>query len=430
MNELAEQHVIGALMMDGKAIGKIYDILKANMFTDTLLEMIYKDIVQKYELGETVNVITIVQSIECDSFPRAMIVRAINECTSITVTSANIYSYAVSVVNEWKAKSLKERIQKIYPNAGSVENDISELIQDLEAMKKSEKTKARKLKDIVADNQGNYFKERDVKALNTGFSRLDNTTGGLEGGDVIVIGARPGVGKSAFVTQLMRQMASDGKKVGLFNLEMSESQVYERLVSAEGGLNLTRIRRAVKFLGDEENCFKRANTALEKLEIVITNGSKAISEIRHESRHQDYDCIIIDYLQLIRADVKYGNRASEVGAISKAIKALAMELNIPIILLSQLNRVSEIRETKEPSMSELRESGDIEQDASIIILMWNLDDKQVKKGLKVDKNRQGMLDKIAYKFDGAQMKFVETNEPCKADRRGRNQEDDECPFPD
>jgi len=428
MNELAEQHVIGALMMNTKAIGKIYDILKADMFTDPLLEMIYKDIVQKYELGETVNVVTIVQSIECASFPKVTIVKALQYCAGLSITSANIYSYAVAVVNEWKVRTLKERLQKVYPSAGSVENDIPELIQDLEAMKKCEKSKARKLKDIVADNQGNYFKERDFNALNTGFSRLDNATGGLEGGDVIVIGARPGVGKSAFVTQLMRQMASGGKKIGLFNLEMSESQVYERLVSAEGGLNLTRIRRAVKFLGDEEKCFERANTELEKLEIVITNGTKAISDIRHESRHQDYACIIIDYLQLIRSDVRYGNRASEVGAISKAIKGLAMELNLPIILLSQLNRVSEIRDTKEPSMSELRESGDIEQDASIIILMWNLDDKHIKKGLKVDKNRQGMLDKIVYHFDGSQMKFIETNEPCKTDKRGYKQMDEECPF--
>ena len=428
MNELAEQYVIGALMVNTKMITKVYDILKPDMFMDPLLGMIYKDIVQKYELGENINLITVVQSLECETFPKVTIVKVIQECTGGIVVSTNIYSYAMAVVNEWKAKTLKERLQKVYTSAGSVESDISELIQDLEAMKKCEKSKARKLKDIVADNQGNYFKERDFNALNTGFSKLDNTTGGLEGGDVIVIGARPGVGKSAFVTQLMRQMASGGKKIGLFNLEMSESQIYERLVSAEGGLNLTRIRRAVKFLGDEEKCFERANTELEKLEIVITNGTKAISDIRHESRHQDYDCIIIDYLQLIRSDVRYGNRASEVGAISKAIKGLAMELNIPIILLSQLNRVSEVRDTKEPSMSELRESGDIEQDASIIILMWNLDDKHIRKGLKVDKNRQGMLDKIVYRFDGPQMKFAETNEPCKADKRGQRQVDEDCPF--
>lgn len=104
------------------------------------------------------------------------------------------------------------------------------------------------------------------------------------------------------------------------------------------------------------------------MSILISSGAKSVSEIRNECRHQEFDCIIIDYLQLVKADVRYQSRASEVGAVSKAIKVLAMELNVPIIALSQLNRVSEVRETKEPTMGELREAGNIEQDASIIIL--------------------------------------------------------------
>ena len=151
------------------------------------------------------------------------------------------------------------------------------------------------------------------------------------------------------------------------------------------------------------------------MDILISSGAKSVSEIRNECRHQELDCIIIDYLQLVKADIRYQSRASEVGAISKAIKALAMELNIPIIALSQLNRVSEIRETKEPTMGELREAGDIEQDASIIILLWNLDTEDIcRKGLKVDKNRQGELGKIVYRFDGGEMKFIETDEEAKS----------------
>ena len=128
-----------------------------------------------------------------------------------------------------------------------------------------------------------------------------------------------------------------------------------------------------------------------------------------------YDVIIIDYLQLLKADTTYrGNRYAEVGAISKAIKALAMELDIPINALSQLNRVSEMRETKEPTMAELREAGDIEQDASVIILMWNLsqDDKS-KKGCKVEKQRQGQTGKVVMNFNGDLMKFEETDESLR-----------------
>ena len=152
-----------------------------------------------------------------------------------------------------------------------------------------------------------------------------------------------------------------------------------------------------------------------KMDILISSGTKSVSEIRNECRHQELDCIIIDYLQLVRADTRYQSRASEVGAISKAIKALAMELNVPIIALSQLNRTSEMRETKEPTMGELREAGDIEQDASIIILLWNLDNEdKTRKGLKVDKNRQGELGKIVYRFDGNEMRFQETEEELKS----------------
>ena len=129
-------------------------------------------------------------------------------------------------------------------------------------------------------------------------------------------------------------------------------------------IGLTRVRRAKAFLGGEKEAFDKANETLSGYSITISTGAKSVSEIRAECRHQRYDVIVIDYLQLIKADRRFGNRASEVGDISKAIKALAMELHVPIIVLSQLNRISEMRETKEPTMAELRESGDVEQDAS------------------------------------------------------------------
>ena len=142
-----------------------------------------------------------------------------------------------------------------------------------------------------------------------------------------------------------------------------------------------------------------------------------------------YDIIIIDYLQLLKSDKEYrGNRYAEVGAISKAIKALAMELNIPIIALSQLNRVSEARDTKEPTMAELREAGDIEQDASVIMLLWNLsqDDKS-KKGCKVEKQRQGQTGTVVLRFNGDLMKFEETDE-SPSDSKWTKISDDDCPF--
>lgn len=414
MSDIAEKSVIGCLLMDNKELYKVYDILKPDMFHDPVLKEIYREIVKMYDIGQPANLVTIAQAVESESYTRQYIGQVLKECALLPLTSAELKSYGNSIVKDYKAETLRKILSQTQVSAAGVEYQIADLIQELESLKRSEKSKSKKLSTIVGDYEDQYFREKKEAKLYTGFSKLDDITGGLEGGDVIVIGARPGVGKSAFTSQIILEMAKAGKRIGFYNLEMSEKQVYERLLSNQSGIRLNRIRRAIQFLGDEKERFDKANRTLEGMDILVSSGTKSVSEIRNECRHQELDCIIIDYLQLVRADTRYQSRASEVGAISKAIKALAMELNVPIIALSQLNRTSEMRETKEPTMGELREAGDIEQDASIIILLWNLDNEdKTRKGLKVDKNRQGELGKIVYRFDGNEMRFQETEEVPK-----------------
>lgn len=411
MSDLAEKSVIGALFIDPECISKIYELINPNMFSNSLLGEIYKQIIKNYDIGQPFNLVTISQATESDAFPLEVIGGTIKECMGITVTSTDVVSYAKALVNEYKARSLSGILSHITITAATVNSQISDLLLNLEQLKGDEINKAESINKIVQMYQEQYFTERYAEKLYMGFPKLDDLTGGLEGGDVIVIGARPSVGKSAFVSQVILNMARAGKKIGFYNLEMSDKQIYERFLSSESGIQLNRIRRAVRFLGDEKERFEMANKSLSKFQILISSGTKTISQIRNECRHQELDCIVIDYLQLVKADVRYQSRASEVGAISKAIKALAMELNIPIIALSQLNRTSEMRDTKEPTMGELREAGDIEQDASIIILLWNLDSEdKTRKGLKVDKNRQGETGRIVYRFDGGKMRFCETDE--------------------
>ena len=415
MSDLAEKTVIGCLLMDSKELHQIYDLLKPDMFQDPVLKEIYREIVKLYDIGQPANLVTITKGVESESYTREYITQVLRDCALLPYTSTELKSYAESVVRDYKAEVFRNILTRTQVTAAGVEYQIADTIQELEALKRSEKNKSKKLTAIVTEYQDQYFQERKEEKLYTGFSKLDEITGGLEGGDVIVIGARPGVGKSAFTSQIILEMAKAGKRIGFYNLEMSEKQVYERLLSNQSGIRLNRIRRAIQFLGDEKERFESANQMLGKMDILISSGTKSVSEIRNECRHQELDCIIIDYLQLVRADTRYQSRASEVGAISKAIKALAMELNVPIIALSQLNRTSEMRETKEPTMGELREAGDIEQDASIIILLWNLDNEdKTRKGLKVDKNRQGELGKIVYRFDGNEMRFQETEEELKS----------------
>lgn len=431
MSYIAEQQVIGSLLMDNGCMSDIYGLLESDMFFDRYLAQIYREFQRAYDRGCKLTIPDIEQKLRSDDFPSELIIQILSNCLLSTTTSAYIRENANVIVNDYKAHRLNNFLNTIKVSPSNLKEQIRAIQEELEVLQDKQKEKSKTLAEIAKENKGNYFKEREVKPLYLGFDKLDELLGGLEGGDMIVIGARPAVGKSALVTQITSNLSRQGKRIGFYNLEMQNKQVYERFVVSESGIGLTRLRRAIKFLGDEEERFNKANETLEKAEnIVITSGgAKSVSDIRSESRHMDYDIIIIDYMQLLKAETTYrGNRAAEVGEISRSIKNLAMELNIPIIALSQLNRVSEMKDTKEPTMAELREAGNIEQDASVIMLMWNLDaNDRTKKGCKVEKNRQGNTGKVVMRFNGDLMKFEETNETIKESSEWKSINDDN-PF--
>lgn len=407
----AEIGVIGCVLIDNDSMYKVYNKLKPEMFSTEFCQDTFAEMLAMYDRGENINIISLSQALENHKWDPEMIVADLRECVTIAPVSIAITSYADAVVKDWRAREAKKLFQGVSLRPCDIDNSIAEVLTKLEEIQGSKTVHSKTMKQIVAENKGNYFNERVGEGLiKTGFYHTDDCLGGLEGGDITAIGARPGVGKSAIVTQMIGQMAEKGYNVGYYNLEMNESQVYERFVSRMSEIGLTRVRRAKTFLGGEQEAFEKANDKLSGYNITISTGAKSVSEIRAECRHQRYDVIVIDYLQLIKADRRFSNRASEVGDISKAIKALATELHVPIILLSQLNRASESRETKEPTMAELRESGDIEQDASNIILLWNLDEDGVYKGWKIEKQRQGTHLKEVLKFDGDHMNFTERTE--------------------
>lgn len=408
----AEQGVIGCVLIDNNSLYDVYNKLKPEMFASEFAQDCYAEMIAMYDRGENVNILSLSQALENRKLDSDDIRACLKDCISSAPTSVMMKSYADSVIKMWRSRKAKELFYHISFAPKDIDNTISEVLARLEELQGNKEVRSKSLKQIVKENRDNYFNENVGKNLvKTGFYKLDDCLGGLEGGDITVIGARPGVGKSAIVTQIIGQMAKKGYRVGYFNLEMNESQVYERFVSRLAELSLTRVRRAKSFLGGEEEAFNKANEEMAGYDVIISTGSKSVSEVKAESRHQRFDVIVIDYLQLIKADSRYANRASEVGDISKSIKGLASELHVPIILLSQLNRVSESKETKEPTMAELRESGDIEQDASNIILIWNVSDKNRSfKGLKVEKQRQGETMKEGLQFDGEHMSFRERQE--------------------
>ena len=262
MSSLEERSVIGCLLLDNGQIHKIYDILKPEMFSDPLMRDIYREIVKAYDIGQPSNLVTITQAVECDTFPREHIGQVLKECALLPITSGEISSYADSLAKEYKARELKRILSNMQITAAGVNSQIADLLMELEALKKNEKSRARQLSAIVGEYQDQYFKEQTEDKLYTGFPKLDDITGGLEGGDMIVIGARPGVGKSAFISQIILEMAKNGKRIGFYNLEMSDKQVYERFLSNRSGIRMNRIRRAKRFLGDEQDRFQKANEAL------------------------------------------------------------------------------------------------------------------------------------------------------------------------
>ena len=408
----AEQGVIGCVLIDNNSLYDVYNKLKPEMFASEFAQDCYAEMIAMYDRGENVNILSLSQALENRKLDPDDIRACLKDCISSAPTSVMMKSYADSVIKMWRSRKAKELFYHISFAPKDIDNTISEILARLDELQGNKEVRSKSLKQIVKENRDNYFNENVGKNLvKTGFYKLDDCLGGLEGGDITIIGARPGVGKSAIVTQIIGQMAKKGYRVGYFNLEMNESQVYERFVSRLAELSLTRVRRAKSFLGGEEEAFNKANEEMAGYDVIISTGSKSVSEVKAESRHQRFDVIVIDYLQLIKADSRYANRASEVGDISKSIKGLASELHVPIILLSQLNRVSESKETKEPTMAELRESGDIEQDASNIILIWNVSDKNRSfKGLKVEKQRQGETMKEGLQFDGEHMSFRERQE--------------------
>ncbi|MCI1958612.1 MAG: AAA family ATPase [Clostridia bacterium] len=434
MSYEAEQNVIAALLINPNALDTIYGRLTEDMFTSDILRHVYVEFLKAYDNHYDINMTVIAQKLE-GHIPHDELMNELRNCAMCVSDSTGIKTYARVIINDYKSNRLRnilsESESSVLPD--NINSQIGRIISQLEALQETKSSTSKTLAEIAKENKDKYFTDSDDnKRIYIGFPKLDDILGSLEGGDMIVIGARPAVGKSAFVTQVCVNLAKQKKRIGFYNLEMQEKQVYERFVVSLSGLSLTRLRRAKRFLGDEKERFEKVNTVLECIDsIVINTGGRTVSEIRAESRHMGYDVIIIDYMQLLSAEKTYrGNRTAEVGEISRAIKNLAMELNIPIIALSQLNRVSAAQNaTSEPSMSELREAGNIEQDASVIMLMWNISADGIKKGCKVEKQRQGQTGKMVMRFNGDLMRFEETNESVKeAQENTKNSRAEESPF--
>lgn len=434
MNEVyTEESVIYALLMsDGEAITKLPQELNGEMFQDEVFANAYGIYQNHIYNGEKVSLAVLEQKLvsSLGGMPAKTVEDKIRQVLNGYYNTATAKQDAQAIIQSYKARRFNDLLNRVQAEPETLSQSIDYLQAEFENLKTDNSVRTKSLPQIVRENKDNYFRESDKPKYDLEFPTLNELIGGLDDFGITIIAARPAVGKSAFAAQITMHFCNIGKKVAYFNLEMSEKQIYERFLSAASGIGIQRIRRAIEFTGDEKERFDKANELLEqKDKIIITTGSQSVSKIRAEMKNKDYDMVIVDYLQLVKPEGRYrGNRFAEVGEISHSLKGLATDFHIPVIVLSQLNRVSAGRENKEPTMSELRESGDIEQDASTIILLWNLDEDGRKKGCKVDKNRQGRIGKVTMMFNGDLMKFEELTDSEGFEKITDDEDDFGSPF--
>ena len=411
---VAEQSVIGSMFFSKKALQKCVESLNKDLFYDERHSKIFDCIKELSEKGTPID-ITIVTS-ELNNKKQLTSVGGVEylcELTTIVPSAANVEEYIKIVKEKAIRRRLIETAEMIENDGYNWESSIDELLDKSEKnMMSISKTRTgsefRSIQEVLFKTQEDLEKlsqlKGEITGLPTGFYNLDKITSGLQPNQLIIIAARPAMGKTAFALNLVTNVAkATGKKVALFNLEMNAEQLAMRMLSSEGqidGIKLTKGKL-------DNNDWKRVNEAISRLAetniYINDNLSITLSEIRAVCRRLategDLGLIVIDYLQLINLDNGYyGSRQQEISEISRSLKTLAMELGIPVIALAQLSRSVEARDDKRPILSDLRESGSIEQDADLVAFLYRddyynkesaIDDNTSKSEYIIRKHRNG-----------------------------------------
>ena len=427
----AEQSVLGALLIDRDAIVEVADFLRAEDFYRPANGSIFAAVLDLYERREPIDIVTVAETLE-----RAGQLETIGGRTYLS-SLANQTPTAVHAVPYGRIVERKAVLRNLISAAGRIAGigyedpaEIQEAIDRAERELFSVSQRrvvdgfsrlSRLLHDAYDRLDYLHAHRGEISGIRTGFADLDALTTGLQKSDLVVVAARPSVGKTSFALNIAEHAAvQDGKSVGVFSLEMSKEQLVLRLLSSVSIIDSQRLRSG--FL--EELDFARfapAMNALSEAPMYIDDTpSISTMELRTKARRlqaeSGLDLVIVDYLQLMQATTtsRDANRVQEVSEISRGLKALARELSVPVIALSQLSRQPEMRESREPRLSDLRESGAIEQDADLVLFLWRDKDRPAEEGdvdgevikLKLAKHRNGPTGELDLWFKKKQTRFV------------------------
>ncbi len=444
----AEQALLGALLNNGNLWADVEGKLATEYFYDKRHQLIFS-VIQKLSVTHYVDWVLLLQELKnMNKLKEAGGEEYIADLAGIAVSGVNVPSYAEQIRKTAQLRRMlalmnSSNARAMYPGEMSPQEILDETeshLSDIGSQFDSGQGSMNYLPDIareIFDTLTDIVDKKDfarLEGLKTGYSKLDKMTNGLHGGDLVIVAGRPGAGKTAFALNIVRHASVSGEGILVFSLEMSAWQLVMRLISQDS-VNMQKLRTGKDFKGramdgNDLRNFSKSVATLEKRNIYIDDsGALHILEIKSRARRMakklkregtKLSLIVVDYLQLLSAETSHGNdyRAMEVAAISRGLKALARELNVPVVAGSQLNRGIESRNNKEPMLSDLRESGSIEQDADVVMFLYEEKNEQgytsptepaiVK--LAIGKHRNGPTGQLTLLFNKPHSRFVEKAE--------------------
>lgn len=436
----AEQGLLACLLIDCSKIKEIKEKIYSHYFYNQVNKTIYEEIIDAYEINKEVDLIILKSHLEAkDKLIEIGGMNYIINMVDAIETSEMAMVYANIVYEKYTIREVMERASNILTKSYNAA-DSSELIEfsEKEIFELSKLTRSSDFVDwdnLLEETHNKIIEmasqdQKGLVGLSTGYSFLDNMTSGLQKSDLIVLAARPSVGKTAFALNLARNVArssvNNNASVAIFSLEMSAEQLLHRIIAAESAVPIGNIKTGNLTIEEQQTIgYGVDNLSSYNIFIDDTAGIK-IGELKSKARklkvEKGLDFIVIDYLQLITTASKIDNRQQEVSEISRELKALAKELQVPILALSQLSRGVEQRQDKKPMMSDIRESGAIEQDADIIMMLYrpeyyqnNLEEEFTeeiydgKTELIITKHRNGSTGTLEYKFLKEINKFTQVS---------------------
>jgi replicative DNA helicase len=430
----AEQAILGCVLIENEIMTALSDEMKVQDFYDRRHQIIFSAMLNICKSQMQIDFTTLIAELQTKN----QLIEAggavyLSSLIDAVYTTANISDYIQIVQDAALKRNVIAAATSIaeagynanYDSAGYI--DYAErLLLDLAKRRRTEgfvpiETVLENVKNIMLANRA---RDGELTGLSTGFEKLDEITLGLQKDNLIILAARPAMGKSAFAMNIAINAATNNIKetgepisVALFSLEMSQEQIVQRMTAAQARVNLTNIQKGT-LTQKEMLLVESANDDLAALNVYFCDqGTVTVADIRAKCRKQKasggLDLVIIDYLQLINGSSKGGNRQEEVGNISRSLKQMARELGVPVIALSQVSRKLEDREDKRPNMSDLRESGSIEQDADIIMFLYregyyNKNTEKVSNltELIIAKNRGGVTGTLEFLFQGEYQLFT------------------------